>query len=102
MFAQTSFESDKTRKTDRIIWVSPASEQGAKSAASGTFDQRILTGGNRLHGVKDLSSGLWYFKWDKGGLTEPMKQKFTSFPKLLEFARAYFEKRNIKIDRIED
>ena len=46
--------------------------------------------------------GLWAFKYDSGGLPEPLKQKFTSFKALFDFAKVYFLKRNLEIVEIKD
>lgn len=63
----------------------------------GMTDKRLFNGGNKLHGIKDPQTCLWYFKLDHGVLPPSMKQLFTSFKVLLKFAEDYYKQRNIKV-----
>lgn len=96
-----TYSSDKERSTDRILVLKII--DGKKPTSSlGNVDTRLFKGENKLHAIMDPRTCLWYFKYDSGALPEPLKQKFTSFNKLLEFARAYFVKRNIEIAEVID
>lgn len=71
----------------------------APLTTTGTIDKRLFKGENNLRALID-EYGLWYFRYDSGGLQEPLKRKFTSFPKALDFATDYFNKRNVKIAEV--
>ena len=94
-------EKQKMRSTDRILVLQPMEGKKA-TTTTGLVDTRLFKGGNRLHAVRDKTTSLWYMKYDEGILPDPLKQKFTSFKSLADYARAYFEKRNIQIVEIQD
>lgn len=89
---------DKQRSDDRILVL----RQGDKPKTSaGLVDSRLFNGQNKLHVIKN-NQGLWSFKYEQGGLPEPLKQRFTRFEDALTFASRYFGKRDIKIEAIID
>ena len=92
---------DKSRKTDRLIIVKPMEGKKPKSS-TGLVDPRLFTGDNKLHAIQDSQNNLWSLKLDAGGLAEPLKQKFKTFPTLLTFVKQYFEKRNLEIVEVID
>lgn len=94
-------ENAKIRKSERILVLKP--KEGAQVLSStGLIDNRLFTGGNSLKAVMDPTNCFWELKYEKGGRPEELKRKFTSFPKLLDFARAYFGKRGLDIVEILD
>jgi hypothetical protein len=92
----------KERKSDRILVIKPIDGKTPLSS-TGLLDPRIFTGeGNNLHATMDTSNCIWYFKYENGGLPNELKQRFTSFNKLMDFAEIYFNKRNLKIVEVID
>jgi hypothetical protein len=83
-------KESKERKTDRVVLLK------AEEKPKGLVDPRLFTGENKLH-VIQTDNGLWYFKYEHGGLPEPLKQQFTSFDLALKHAERYFQTRGIKI-----
>lgn len=65
------------------------------------IDPGVWKGTNSLRAMLDETS-LWGFKLDKGMLPEPLKQRFTSLPKAIAFAKSYFAKRNIELIEVKD
>ena len=101
MYYEEEFIDTKLRSNNRTLVLKPV--DGKKAASStGLVDPRLFTGGNNLHAIKMPPYGLWAFKYDSGGLPEPLKQKFTSFKALFDFAKVYFLKRNLEIVEIKD
>lgn len=91
----------KNRESDIILVLKPI--EGKKPlASSGMVDSRLFTGKNQLHAVQDTSIRLWHLKYDMGILQEPLRQRFTTLDKLLEFVTGYFARRNIEIVEIKD
>lgn len=89
------------RKTDRILVLKVKDGVKAKDSM-GNIDPRLFNGENKLHAIKNLKNSLWFFKYEKGGLPEPLKQTFTTFDKLIHHANQYFARRNIEISEILD
>src|SRR5689334_1977509 len=96
------FEEDsKNRSVDRIITLRVM--DGKKPTSStGLVDPRLFNGTNQLHAVQEISTGLWYLRYEQGAVPQVLKQKFTKFSKLLEFATNYFKERNIEIVEVID
>lgn len=92
---------DKTRETDRIIILKVKEGYKAKSN-TGIVDPRLFSGGNRLHITKNLRNSLWEFKYDTGGVPEPLKVRFTRYEDALNHATTYFDRRNIEITQVID
>lgn len=96
-----SDKNNKLRNTDRILVLKPIEGKNTLSS-TGLVDPRLFNGDNKLHAVMNLQNTTWSFKYDAGGLPEPLKQKFTSFSKCLEHAKQYFTRRNIDITEVID
>ena len=91
----------KERKTDRILILKPV--EGEKPISStGMTDPRLFSGENKLHLYKDPRNNIWAFKYEMGGLPEPLKQRFTGFDLALDVARKYYGKRNVEIADVID
>lgn len=69
---------------------------------SSLLDGRLFTGENNMHAVFDPQLGLWYLKYDKGGIPGPLKQKFTDYATLMKHVLAYLTLRNVEIVEILD
>lgn len=93
---------DNNAKDDRIIHM--AVKEGEKiKGPTGLVDNRLFTGGNKLHAIFEGHTCLWYLKYDNGALPEPLRDKrYTSFKKAVEAAEIYFGKRGLEITKIEE
>lgn len=86
-------------KTDRVFMLTP--RPGEKTLTdTGLVDQRLFKGENKLHAVMDSGSCHWFMKYEKGGLPEPLKSRYTSFPKLVDAAKQYFSSRGVDVTEI--
>ena len=97
---RSQLEKDKMRSTDRIMHLELM--EGTPLSAAGLLDNRLFKGGNRLHAIRDPMNSLWYMEYDNGILPQPLRQRFSSFNKLYDYAVAYFAKRGVKISKIDD
>jgi hypothetical protein len=88
----------KMKSSDRIIILEPQ-EGGAKNT-KGMIDNRLFTGENTLHAKMDPQNSQWFLQYDSGLVPEPLRGRFTSFPKLKEFVTSYFNRRNINVKQI--
>lgn len=95
-----SLES-KMRSPDRVLVLSVIDGKAAKSS-TGAIDNRLFTGGNKLHAIMDSQTTLWSFKYDDGLLPQSLKNRFTSFKHLLKHAEDYFKTRNVEIKEVKD
>lgn len=87
-------------KTDRVF--SLKQRPGEKTTDSlGNIDPRLFKGENKLHAVMDQESCHWFMKYDKGGLPEPLKGRYTSIVKLKEAADYYFNSRGVEVTEID-
>ena len=84
----------KNSSTDRILVLG---KLNAELPISGMMDFT-----NTLHAVMDTQTTMWYMKYDHGILPEVLKQRFTSWSKLMGFVTEYFKRRNIKIEKVID
>lgn len=91
----------KERSTDRVLVLKPKAGEEVKSS-KGMVDPRLFNGENKLHAIMDGQNLLWSFKYEFGGLPEPLKQSFTNFTLALDHAKKYFESRGIEIVEIQD
>ncbi len=93
--------SEKMRKDDRIIVLKVI--DGKKPINStGLVDNRLFTGENYLHAIRQSYNGLWVLKYEQGSVPGALKQSFTKFSDLLAFCTGYFNKRNIEIVEVRD
>lgn len=83
---------------ERLLKLSVIDGTKPKSS-TGLVDTRLFTGENHLRAIMDPETCLWYMRYDDGGLPTPLKQRFTSFNRLLQHAQAYFKGRNIKVEQ---
>lgn len=96
-----TLENPSARKSDRILVLRPIDGTKPKSS-TGLVDPRLFNGTNALHAIQDPRTCNWYFKYEQGGLPEPLKQRFTSFNLALEHARVYYKSRNTQIVEVID
>lgn len=89
----------KNNTTDRIITLKPMEGKTVVST-SGKVDQRLFSGENRLHAIRDAEYGLWTLQLEHGSLGQALNQRWTSFPKLYEAAKQYFGRRNVEITEV--
>ena len=95
--------TSKMRSDDRIIKLSlMKGKLATTSSSSGSVDPRLFKGDNHLHAIKHPNTGLWYCKYEQGGIPEPLKVTFTTFEKLYEFVVLYYAKRNVEVVGVED
>ena len=89
----------KERKTDRVFVLK--AREGATSS-TGLVDPRLFSGENKLHAKMDPKSLLWHFKYEHGGLPQPLKQSFTNFDLAYKHAEKYLNTRGIDILEVQD
>lgn len=87
------------RKTDRILLLE---KENPKDKDNGIIDPAVFEGKNNLHAVQDPTTGLWNFKYERGGLPPNLKNKFTSFRAAYIQAESYFKTKKIKITKVID
>lgn len=83
---------------DRILSISTI-EGVTPTSSTGLVDSRLFKGGNKLHALRDDNGNLWRLKYEQGDLPGALKQRFTSFPKLLQFVENYFERRGLRVTK---
>jgi hypothetical protein len=86
----------KLWKDERIILLEKIPGKNSV-ATSGLVDNRLFEGKNTLKAFMEPNGHIWGMKYEAGAIPEPLKQKFTSFTKLLAHAEGYFAKRGIRI-----
>lgn len=91
----------KNISNDRIIILEKIPGEATKTV-TGTIDNRLFSGQNRLHALKDQESSFWKLRYDSGLLAEPLKQSWTSFGKLYSFVSEYFKRRGVEIKEVID
>ena len=87
--------------SDRILMLEPMEGKSALDLR-GSVDSRLFRGENRLHAIMDKQSAMWYLRYDSGIMAESLKQRWTSFNKLLTFVTEYFKRRNVNIKEVID
>lgn len=92
--------AEKHRSDDRTLVLEQIPGKGTVNS-QGLVDSRLFKGGNTLHAIK-TNNNMWALKYAAGGLPEPLKQTFTNFDTLFNFTSNYFEKRGLKIVRVDD
>jgi hypothetical protein len=94
-------DKDNLRRDDRILVLKPIDDK-ASISSTGVLDRNLFTGGNNLHVKMDPETTMWSFYYDHGKLPPQLKQKFTSFSRACEYAKAYLKRRNTDIIEIKD
>jgi hypothetical protein len=89
------------RDTDRVLVLRVMDNKKPKSS-TGVLDDRLFKGENNLHALKNLQTGLWSLKYEKGTTPINLQQQFTSFGMLMNFSTNYFKKRNVEIVEVID
>lgn len=89
------------RSKDRILSLSVIDGERAKSS-TGMTDSRLFTGEQQLHLKMDPETCLWYFQQSNGILPGGLQGRFTGFKAGLKHAEDYYQKRNIRITRVDD
>lgn len=87
--------------SDRILVLSKRDTSKNTVTDSGLIDNRLFTGGNKLHAVME-PNGLWSLHYDAGIVPPAMRQQFTTFSQVMKFLKQYFYKRNIEIKEVID
>lgn len=92
--------NEKNWSKDRLLTLRIADNK-APLNSTGLVDKRLFSGDNKLHAIADLQTGLWSFRYERGGLPPALlDHKFTSFTSLFKYAKEYFIKRNIEITEV--
>ena len=87
--------------TDITFKLVPRDGEGKNTI--GLIDRRLFTGENKLHGIVDKQTMLWYLKYDQGILPQQLQQRFTGIRPMVKMLTDYFNKRNIDvIEQIND
>lgn len=94
-------DNPKLQKTSIELILKPVEGKVPKTN-TGLVDPEFFTGNNKLFLNMDSKNLLWSFKYAKGGPPTPLKQKFTNLTSALNFAKQYFNKRNIQITEVLD
>lgn len=89
----------KNHTPDRVLVLKPKEGHTAKTTG-GLVDKRIFTGENNIHAIMDPEYGHWHVKYDSGTVPQQLQQRWTSFSKLYEFVKQYYDKRNIEITEV--
>lgn len=84
---------------DRVLVLAPIDGKVAKNSIGNT-DPRLFNGENKVHVLKEDNTNFWYFRYEMGGIPEPLKCKFTSFKLALDHARDYYARRNVEIKEV--
>jgi hypothetical protein len=91
-----------TYAADRVFKLKLMEGKQALGSSTGIVDPTLFKAdGNKLHGLMDSETCLWYFKYEKGALPPALRdQTFTSFAKLKQYAEDYFRTRNVEIEEV--
>lgn len=100
MYAERQ-DNPKLKNDVRVFKLEVIDGKKPKSS-TGLIDPRVFSGENSFSAARDTRTNIWSFKVKAGGLPEALKQKFTTFPILLDYANKYFEGRNMKIVEVLD
>ena len=94
-------ELGKMRSYDRVILLKPMEGKEVISS-TGKVDPRLFSGGNKLHAVYNISSGLWELKVENGSIAGGLQGQFSEFEQLLNHVTSYFGRRNIDVIGVLD
>ncbi len=93
-------EAEKMHTLDRVIVLQPIEGRDPIST-SGNVDKRLFSGDNKLHAVFNNQNGMWHLRYEKGGIPASLDMQFVELPKLMDYVRNYFEKRNVEIVEVQ-
>lgn len=82
---------------DRVLKLSKMEGKSSLSN-SGAVDNTLLTGGNKLHVIRDEQTALWHFKFERGQIPQSLSAQWTTFQKAFDLAKAYYARRNINVE----
>ena len=94
-------ESAKMRSYDRVILLKPMEGKEVLSS-TGKVDPRLFDGGNKLHGIYNVNTGLWELKVENGSIAGGLQGQFSDFERLLIHVTSYFNRRNIEVVGVKD
>lgn len=94
-------ESAKMRSYDRVILLKPMEGKEVISS-TGKVDPRLFNGGNKLHAVYNVNTGLWDLKVENGSIAGGLQGSFSEFEQLLIHVTSYFGRRNIEVTGVQD
>ncbi len=94
-------ELTKMRSYDRVILLKPMEGKEVISS-TGKVDPRLFNGGNRLHAVYNVNTGLWDLKVENGSIAGGLQGSFSDFEALLIYVTSYFNRRNIEVTGVQD
>jgi len=94
-------ELSKMRSYDRVILLKPMEGKEVISS-TGKVDPRLFDGGNKLHGVYNVNTGLWELKVENGSIAGGLQGQFSDFERLLIHVTSYFNRRNIEVVGVRD
>lgn len=94
-------EGAKMRSYDRVILLKPM-EGKEPLSSGGAVDVRLFKGGNKLHAVYEVASGLWGLKVENGSIAGGLQGQFSEFDMLLNHVKSYFNRRNIDVIGVQD
>jgi len=100
-FKNIADNPSNVKSNNRVLVLRPI--DGKATSTKGAVDNRLFTGGNKLHAVMDEQFCHWSFKYDSGQLPGALQnQTFTSFAKLMDYATQYYKRRNVEIVEVKD
>lgn len=99
--ATREYNMTKNVSNDRILVLEKIEGQTTKNSA-GVTDNRLFTGDNKFHAIKDPVTNFWKLQMDKGLLSESLKQQWTTFGKLEKYLSEYLKRRGIIVKEIID
>jgi len=94
-------ESAKMRSYDRVILLQPMEGKEVISS-TGKVDPRLFNGGNKLHAIYNVMTGLWDLKVENGSIAGGLQGQFSDFEALLNHVTSYFNRRNINVTGVQD
>lgn len=96
-----SLAQGKIHSDERYLVIRPMEGKHTLSS-KGLVDNRVFQEGNTMYAMLDPVTNLWVIKFAAGSPPGPLRQKFTSLPRLVEFVRVYMAKRNLELVEVVD
>ena len=92
---------DKSWTSDRVLVLKVM--DGKKPLNTlGAADPRLFTGENQIHLLMDKQTSLWTIRYSQGLPPPKLRNKFTTFAKVLQFVTDYFKSRNIEVIEVKN